>query len=243
MKFQYLKCAAVALVASMMITGTTNATVTLDSGSVFNWTISMPTPVGDGSEGLLGTTLSISNVSGNSDNNPQAIDLGPGDGSGSFGIRGALHQENISAIGTTPQNDGGVIATSIDSHFSYDPADASISNLFGPGEDVGAAASSAEAALSTHAFAAFSQTSFGSYLQATTVVLGAAPQTIDVAYLVFKANDFWDIRVAGEVATSGRAGSAPKQAFDINLFPEPTTTAMISVGLMMLGASRNRRSV
>ncbi|MBH05917.1 MAG: hypothetical protein CMJ20_06315, partial [Phycisphaeraceae bacterium] len=96
---------------------------------------------------------------------------------------------------------------------------------------------------STHAFAAFSQTSFGSYLQATTVVLGAAPQTIDVAYLVFKANDFWDIRVTGEVATSGRAGSAPKQAFDINLFPEPTTTAMISVGLMMLGASRNRRSV
>ena len=243
MKFGYLKCAAVALVASMMFAGTTNASVIVDAGSVFNWTISMPTPVGDGSEGLVGTTLSISNVSGNSDNNPQAIDLGPGDGSGSFGIRGALHQENISAIGTTPQNDGGVIATSIDSHFSYDPNDASISNLFGPGEDVGAATST-EAALSTHAFAAFSQTSFGSYLQATTVVLGAAPQTIDVAYIVVKADA--EISVAGEVATSGRAGSASKQAADFTfslLIPEPTTTAMISVGLMMLGASRNRRSV
>tara|TARA_Y100000588_G_scaffold79343_1_gene82958 strand:- start:129 stop:326 length:198 start_codon:yes stop_codon:yes gene_type:complete len=54
----------------MMITGTTNASVILDSGSVFNWTISMPTPVGDGSEGLLGTTLSVSNISGNPDNNP-----------------------------------------------------------------------------------------------------------------------------------------------------------------------------
>ena len=242
MKFGYLKCAAVALVASMMFAGTTNASVIVDAGSVFNWTISMPTPVGDGSEGLVGTTLSISNVSGNSDNNPQAIDLGPGDGSGSFGIRGALHQENISAIGTTPQNDGGVIATSIDSHFSYDPNDASISNLFGPGEDVGAATSSAEAALSTHAFAAFSQTSFGSYLQATTVVLGAAPQTIDVAYIVGKADS--EISVAGEVATSGRAGSASKQAadFTFTLIPEPATTAMIGVGLMMLGASRNRRS-
>ncbi len=241
MKFGYLKCAAVALVASMMFAGTTNASVIVDAGSVFNWTISMPTPVGDGSEGLVGTTLSISNVSGNSDNNPQAIDLGPGDGSGSFGIRGALHQENISAIGTTPQNDGGVIATSIDSHFSYDPDDASISNLFGPGEEVGAATST-EAALSTHAFAAFSQTSFGSYLQATTVVLGAAPQTIDVAYIVGKADA--EISVAGEVATSGRAGSASKQAadFTFTLIPEPATTAMIGVGLMMLGASRNRRS-
>jgi hypothetical protein len=225
-----------------MFTGTTNASVIVDAGSVFNWTISMPTPVGDGSEGLVSTTLSLTNVSGNSDNNPQAIDLGNGTGAGSFGIRGALHQENISAIGTTPQNDGGSIATAIDSHFQYDPNNSSISNLFGPGEDVGAAGSSAEAAITTHAFAAFSQTSFGSYLQATTVVLGAAAQTIDVAYLVGKADS--EISVAGEVATSGRAGSASKQVadFTFTLIPEPATTAMIGVGLMMLGASRNRRS-
>ncbi len=242
MKFGYLKCATVALVASIMFTGTTNASVIVDAGSVFNWTISMPTPVGDGSEGLVSTTLSLTNVSGNSDNNPQAIDLGNGTGAGSFGIRGALHQENISAIGTTPQNDGGSIATAIDSHFQYDPNNSSISNLFGPGEDVGAAGSSAEAAITTHAFAAFSQTSFGSYLQATTVVLGAAAQTIDVAYLVGKADS--EISVAGEVATSGRAGSASKQVadFTFTLIPEPATTAMIGVGLMMLGASRNRRS-
>ena len=91
----------VLLAAVLGMTVSASAQFTVHSGGIFDWVISNPTPVGDGSESLVSFILTIV---GDATNVPQAFDSRA---SSLGGINGQLHQEHgpiLGAAGETPVN-------------------------------------------------------------------------------------------------------------------------------------------
>ncbi|MAE59891.1 MAG: hypothetical protein CMJ49_00890 [Planctomycetaceae bacterium] len=178
------------------MTVSASAQFTVHSGGIFDWVISNPTSVGDGSESLVSFILTIV---GDATNVPQAFDSRA---SSLGGINGPLHQEHgpvLGVAGETPV-DGTTFATDIDTHFLLDGIPHAFDSGTGaPQEDY--LVNSFEAPLTGGALAAFATTSFGSFLTMTATKTGAAPATWDLAQVVVPANSV--VNVNGQVANDG----------------------------------------
>jgi len=76
------------LVAVLVIGSSAGANILVHDGTTFDWEITTPTAVGDGSENLVAFVLRVVNMTADSDKNPNAIDAArdPNTGGGFDGI-------------------------------------------------------------------------------------------------------------------------------------------------------------
>ena len=176
-----------------------NAQTTVHASTLFDWVISPPVHVGNGSENLVNFTLSIVNLTGDPDFNPQAFDS---KATGFRGITGMLHQQDSVSLDTkTPTNrDGGLYSTDIDTHFLLNGRHfIALIGIGDPEEDRGVSPS-AEPTNAFHIVNPFAETTFGSFLTTTLALNEVATDTWDFARIVVPNNTY--------VSVNGVAASA-----------------------------------
>ena len=150
------------------------------AGSTYQAFVMNPTLVGT-NEDLVAFDLYVTNITGNTDFNPDAFDSSS---PGLTGIQGQFHQHYSTALGspTTPTLDP-VYGTPIDTHFLFGSSDVLLS-ITAPTEDVGVAAST-EPSDATPPFDVTAETSFGSLLTGTFAVdKTIAAETWQLAHIV-----------------------------------------------------------
>ena len=227
------------LVAVLGMAVGASAQTTVHSGNIFDWVISDPICVGDGSENLVAVVLSIVNNSGDANNNPQAFDSKASSFAGIRSPGNMLHQEHSIALSDDTPDDVGNFATAIDTHFILDGVPHAFDSLTGaPEEDY--LSPSLEAPLAPIPFDAFSNRSFGNSLTMTATRTGAVGNVWDLAYIVVP--DGSAVFVQGQVATSaGQKDTTAEFTFNPTKEVIPTPAAL-PMGLMGLALIRRRRS-
>ena len=217
-----------------------SAQTTVYSGNIFDWVISDPVAVGDGSENLCMVILSIVNNTGDANNNPQAFDSKASGYSGISSPSDRLHQEHSAVMGgagETPVNDT-PLSTAIDTHFLlYNVNHAFDSGSGAPEEGYYPMTNSAEAETTGGALGPLVDTSFGSFLTATFTLTGAVGNTMQLAQIVTPSNP---ISVQAQVATSlGVKDDTAQFTFTPDcVIPTPAALPMGLVGLALI---RRRR--
>ncbi len=215
-----------------------SAQTTVYSGNIFDWVISDPVAVGDGSENLCMVILSIVNNTGDANNNPQAFDSKASGYSGISSPSDRLHQEHspiLGAAGKTPVNDT-ALSTAIDTHFLLNGVNHAFDSGSGaPQEDY--LTNSAEAETTGGALGPLVDTNFGSFLTATFTLTGAVGNTMQLAQIVTPSNP---ISVQAQVATSlGVKDDTAQFTFTPDcVIPTPAALPMGLVGLALI---RRRR--
>ena len=214
-----------------------SAQTTVHSGNIFDWVISDPVAVGDGSESLCMVILSIVNNTGDASNNPQAFDS---KASSFWGIIGNLHQEDSYMLAiATPVNDT-VISAAIDTHFLLDGIPHAFDSGTGAPQESGGVSASAEAETTGGSLGSLVDTSFGSQLTATFTLTGAVGDTMQLAQIVTPNGS--DITVVADVATSTGVKDVTAQfTFTQACGTVIPTPAALPMGLMGLALIRRRR--
>ena len=199
-----MKVGKLLVFAAILSLATGASAAVVNTGVDFEWSVENCTAVGDGSEGLIGFTLRVTNISGLSAKNPQAFDGAPDPNNppGQSGITtpagDLLHNEQYvtKAYTVTPSLTiwnvtWGIPASPIDSYFNL--LDASLASVFAPAEPA-AATPSAEAS-----FYAGDWTGFNNQLTGTFGLKGTnASATWDLAYLAVP--DGTTVRVDAQIA-------------------------------------------
>lgn len=224
-----------------MATSAVAAPVTLATGSVFRLEADSAVLVaGTASNGLVGFTLRVVNISGLSTNNPNGVDASPTGPYNGISSTGKIHQNMFGstiptkAAFTTPDLSSwageGASDIAIDSHWLVDPAN--IAATIAPNENGASASPWASPSY-------FSR--WGDYLRARFGRIGAATNASwDMAYIVVPCCDTvvnFDLSVAGNTGT--------KESFDTNLnvndlgicpslIPTPAALPLGIVGLLWI---------
>jgi hypothetical protein len=227
-----MKRIAVMLLAVALLTGIASADTLVFTGAVYDAFITVPVPVGDGSESLIAFDLYFVNKG---DTN-KAFDTFDDQSNPAFtGITGALHQQDGPALlAWTPTMSQTAFATALDSHFIT--LDANLINVVAPNETRGLAPST-EAVDAASPFTAFGAVSFGDYMGGVFTDLtqiGVSPRFLahlvitdpglelgPVAYGTGLVDNFY--------LASGPGGGEVVQ-FGIGVIPEPATMSLLAIG-------------
>ena len=221
------KFASILLAVSLLAASAQAGTMTIWTGSIYQIDMEFTELVGDGSESLQKSVLTVTNISGDGSYDPNVFD-GVAPSAGYTGFTGLMHQQ---AIGSSPTLDvetigveDNVTATDIDSHFMVLSGDLSI--VTAPSETT-LVAPSAEASDATGFYAGapffLAGTSFGDSLTGAFGDGTASGPLWTFAQIVHNAPVGMFFKIFGYSGGEVVEGFVP-------IVPEPATMSLLGLG-------------